>query len=277
AAVSHDWKRLTDRGYLPERQHGWPVCGLHPDDGSSYREYAAAEYLAGYAGPPPMVHLRRGETLRRYLRPGLEDGKTFVFWGRNYNAGGIPGPERSLTWVNQPERLFGSRRAVEYRQGQARYGNAVIVHRPDFASGDYREAVVEEDGGHVVFEFASPYVIAATPPNDRPWGVYDPGGQNGLVLRGRADCAVAVSTDRGRTWHDGGPLRDGLDLTDLVKGHRQYRLRLGAGAKQLAAAGLVITTVCQANPAVMPRLKDGGTRVSFAASGRALTSAGPTL
>src|ERR1043166_2908000 len=47
------------------------------------------EYLAGYSGPPPMVHLRRGETLRRYLQPGLEDGKTFVFWGRNNNTKGI--------------------------------------------------------------------------------------------------------------------------------------------------------------------------------------------
>ena len=40
---------------------------------------------------------------------------------------------------------------------------------------------------------------------------------------------------------------------------------------------LTITTVCQANAAVMPRLKDGGTTVSFAASGRALASAGPNL
>src|SRR4051812_27062726 len=71
--VRRDWQRLTDRGYQPERQHGWPVCGLDPRDGSSYRAYEAAEYLAGYSGPPPMVHLRRGETLRRYLSPGLED------------------------------------------------------------------------------------------------------------------------------------------------------------------------------------------------------------
>ena len=50
-----------------------------------------------------MVHLRRGETLRRYLQPGLEDGKTFVFWGRNYNTGGIPGPERA-PHLGQPAR-----------------------------------------------------------------------------------------------------------------------------------------------------------------------------
>ena len=275
ADVRRDWKRLADRAYKPERQHGWPVCGLHPDDAASYQEYAAAEYLAGYAGPPPMVYLRRGERLRRYLLPGLENGKTFAFWGLNYSAGGIPGPERSLTWVNQPEKMYGSRRATEFRQGQARYGNAVSVYAPDFASRDYREGVVEEDHRHIVFEFQTPYIIAATPPNDKPWAIYDAGCKNGLVLRGRADCAVAVSTDRGRTWADCGAFRDGMDLTDHVKGRRQYLLRLGAGAKALEKSGLTMTTVCQANPAVMPRLKDDGSEVRFETSGRAVTSAGP--
>jgi hypothetical protein len=103
------------------------------------------------------------------------------------------------------------------------------------------------------------------------------GCRNGLVLRGTADCPVVVSTDRGRTWQECGRLRDGLDLTDRVKGYRQYLLRLGAGAKALREAGLTITTVCQANPAVMPRLKENGSRVRFQASGRAVVSAGPTV
>ena len=59
------------------------VCGLAASDGSSYRRYAVAEYLAGYSGVPPLVHLRRGETLRRYLDPGLEDGKTFSMLKRH--------------------------------------------------------------------------------------------------------------------------------------------------------------------------------------------------
>jgi hypothetical protein len=273
--VRRDWKRLTDRGYKPDRQHGWPVCGLHPSDGAAYQEYAVAEYLPGYAGPPPTVHLRRGERFRRYLRPGLEDGKTFAFWGRNYNTGGVPGPERSLTWVNQPEKMYRSTRATEYNPGQARYGNAVYVYIPDFKNGDYREGVVEEDDMHVVFEFQTPYLIAATPPNDKPWGIYDAGGKNGLVLRGKAACPVAISTDRGQTWQGCGAFRDGMDLTDRVKGRRQYLLRLGAGAKTLKGCGLTMTTVCQANAAVMPRLKDGGSEVRFEASGRALASAGP--
>jgi hypothetical protein len=275
--VRDDWKRLTDRNFAPEKQHGWLVCGLHPDDGGVYRRYDVAEYLAGYCGPPPMVHLRRGETLRRYVQPGLEDGKTFVFWGRNYNTGGIPGPERSHTWVNQPEKMHDSRDGAGYKPGQARYGNAVYLYKPDFSSPDYREGVVEEDDGHVVFEFYTPYIIGATPATDKAWGIYDPGCRNGLVLRGKADCIVAVSTDQGRTWQDCGKLTDGLDLTDHVKGRRQYFLRLAAGARDLARSGLTITTVCQANASVLPRLKDNGSAVRFLASHQAVVSAGPNL
>ena len=277
AEVSKDWKRLTDRKLAPERQRGWLVCGLDAGDGSSYRRYNTAEYLAGYSGPPPLVHLRRGETLRRYPQPGLEDGKTFAFWGRNYHAGAIPGPERAQTWVNQPDKMHGSRSGTPHRSGQARYANAVYTYRPDFVSGDYREGVLSEDDGQVTFEFYTPYVIAATPPNAKPWGIYNAGCRNGLVLRGHADCAVSVSTDQGKSWQDCGKLRDGLDLTDRVKGRRQYFLRLHAGAPALAKAGLTITTVCQANSSVMPRLKDNGSRVDFLASGRAVVSAGPNL
>src|SRR5262249_22811491 len=150
-----------------QKQHGWLVCGLHPEDGGVYRSYDVAEYLAGYAGVPPVVHLRRGQALRRYLRPGLDDGKTFAFWGRNYNTADVPGPERSHTWVNQREKMQGSRDGAGYRPGQARYGNAVSVYRPDFRGG-YREGVIEESDRHVVFEFYTPYVIAATPPNAKP-------------------------------------------------------------------------------------------------------------
>jgi hypothetical protein len=276
--IKADVRRLTDRRFAPERQHGWLISGLHPEDAPGvYTRYDSAAYLPGYAGPPPAVHLRRGESLRRYLRPGLADGKTFVFWGRNYNRGGTPGPERDRTWVNQPEKMYGSRVGTPSRTGQARYGNAVYTYRPDFAGGDYREGVVEEDGRHVTFEFATPYVIGATPAKAGLWGVYEAGGTNGLVLRGKARCPVAVSLDRGRTWRDCGTFADGLDLTDHVKGRQQYFLRFGAGARELAGTGLTMVTVCQANAAVLPRLKEGGSKVRFAASGKAVVSAGPAV
>src|SRR6185295_15215126 len=100
------------------------------------------------------------------------------------------------------------------------------TYRPDFASGDYREGVVEEDANHVVFEFSSPYLIAAAPAKDGPWAVYEPGCTKGLVLGGAAAAAVSVSVDLGRTWTECGTLAEGLDLTDHVKGRRQYWLKL---------------------------------------------------
>lgn len=273
--VKADVQHLTDRKFSPQKQHGWLVCGLHPDDGGVYKQYTTAEYLAGYAGVPPMVHLRRGETLRRYLQPGLDDGKTFVFWGRNYNTAGIPGPERSHTWVNQPDAMHGSRDGTGYKPGQARFANAAFNYQPDFKSGDYREGVIDESDLHVIFKFYTPFIIGATPPNDKPWGIYDDGCRNGLVLRGKANCGVSVSVDLGRTWWPGGRFADGMDLTDRVKGHRQYLLRFDASARALENSQLALTTVCQVNASMLPRLKDDGTKVSFAASHRAVVSAGP--
>ena len=269
--------RWIDRGYKPEKQRGWLVCGLHPADGNSYRKYAVAEYLAGYSGPPPMVRLRRGERMRRYFEPGLEDGKTFVFWGRNYNTDGIPGPERSRTWVNQPDKMHGSKHGTPHQNGQARFANVQYVYRPNFAAGDYREGVVEEGKNHVVFEFRTPYIIGATPPNDEAWGIYASGCRNGLVVRGNADCAVAISLNAGRTWLASKQLADGPDLTDFVKGRSQYRLRFEAGARQLVGSHLEIRTICQANAAVLPRLKDNGTTIRYEASGKAVYSMGPEL
>jgi hypothetical protein len=277
AEIQKNWQQLTQRTHAASRQHGWLVCGLHPDDGGVYSTYQVAEYLAGYSGPPPIVHLRRGETMRRYFQPGLEDGKTFVFWGRNYNTGGIPGLERSHTWVNQPEKMYQSKSGTGYIPGQARFANVVYTYRPNFANGDYKESIIDEKDGTVTFEFYTPYIIAATPPNQKPWGIFDAGCKNGLVLHGKARCQVALSADQGKNWKECGQFVDGMDLTDLVKGHRQYFLRLHATADELKSSELKITTVCQANAAVLPRLKDNDTKVTFQADGRGIVSAGPNL
>ena len=276
AEIGRDLTRLADPRFRPERQHRWPLGGLHADDPQAYAEFNVVEHLPGYAGPPPMIYLRRGERLRRYYQPGLDDGKTFAFWGRNYRTDGVPGPERSRTWVNQPERFLGSLEGAGYRSGQARYGNAVYVYRPNFTDGSYREAVVAESDEEVTLEFRSPYVIAATPATDADWGIYEPGCRNGLRIEGFADVPVSISLDHGGTWQPIGRLSKTLDATDMVKGHSQYWLKLGASAAQLAQSALRITTVCQANPALFPRLTDGGSTVTYAASGQSLVSAGPT-
>jgi hypothetical protein len=276
--IKADLARLADPKFKPERQHGWPMCSYNAKAAAAaFREHLGASPLSGYAGPPPKIHLRRGETLRRYLKPGLEDGKTFVFWGRNYMTGGVPGPERWGTWVNQPQNAFPARPNAGYYEGQARYANAVYTYAPEFKTIDYREGVVDEGPDQVTFDFQSPYVIAATPATNELWSCYESGGRNGLVLRGNATCNVSVSVDRGRTWKDFGPLRDGLDLTDSVKGFFQYRIRFGAGASVLARAGLEMRTVCQCSVAIIPRLKDGGSRVEFEATRETVDSVGPPI
>src|SRR5207253_1576887 len=125
------------------------------------------------------------------------------------------------------------------------------------------EGVVDESDRHVTFEFQSPYLIGATPPNDTLWGIHEPGCKNGLVLRGKASCPVSVSVDRGRTWRDCGQLQDGMDLTNHVKAQRQYLLRFGAGARELVSSRLTTVTACQASAAILPRLKDGDSKVQF--------------
>lgn len=275
--IQHDIDRWIKRDYKPPKQRGWLVCGLHPQDGESYRRYAVAEYLPGYAGPPPMVHLRRGERMRRFFEPGLENGKTFVFWGRNYNTDGIPGPERSRSWVNQPEKMYGSQTGTPHRNGQVRYANVEYVYRPNFATADYREAIVDEGEQHVVFEFRTPYVIAATPPNQSLWGIYDEGCRNGLQVAGKVACPVSVSVNAGRSWTVPRELNRELDFTDVVKGRAQYWIRFGASAESLRDGDLEIRTVCQANVAVLPRLKDNGTKVAYRASNKRVTSLGPEL
>ena len=94
--------------------------------------------------------------------------------------------------------------------------------------------MVDEGPEHVTFSFRTPYVIGATPSDSSTWGIYKNGGRNGLVLRGSAKGKVSVSVDDGRTWQDAGEFRDGLDLTDFVKGRQNYLLRLHAAASALA-------------------------------------------
>lgn len=280
--VRQDLKRLIDPNFKPERQRGWPLGGLHPDDPKAYSAFRVVEHLPGYAGPPPMVHLRKGESLKRYYRPGLDDGETFVFWGRNYNQRGIPGPERNRTWINQPDNFRDFPNGSGYKPGQFRYGNAVYTYQPDFENGGYREGVIEEADRHLIFEFQSPYIIAATPPDDSDWGIYKENCRNGLIISysSSKEIPVSVSVDRGTTWQAASfSKQEGgfhADLTDAVKGYRQYWLKLAANPTDLQGTDLKVVTVCQANPATFPKLSENGSRISYAASSKALVSAGPT-
>ncbi len=277
AEIRNDPTAQHVRTISRRRQHGWLPAGLYADD-IPYSAWRWASYALGYAGPPPMLHLRAGESVRRWLAPGLEDGKTFVYWGVNYFIDGIPGPVRDRTWVNQPEKMYQAQDVTPHPCGQARFANAVYTYKPDFAAGKYREGVVRERDDQVTLEFCTPYIIGAAPPAaaaKQQWGVARPGCTGGLILRGKMTCPVAISTDHGNTWKQAGNAYDGMDLTDLVKSRQQYWIRFGAGAKALAGSDLTIRTVCQASTCMIPHLKAGKNQVAFEASGKALLSVGP--
>jgi hypothetical protein len=66
------------------------------------------------------------------------------------------------------------------------------------------------------------------------------------------------------------------DLTDPAKGRYHYQLRVLSGAAALRDADLTLRTVCQANPATIPRLKDGQNAITFESSLLAHASAEST-
>jgi hypothetical protein len=156
------------------------------------------------------------------------------------------------------------------------------VYQPNFADGTYRDGVIAEDEHSVTFYYYSPYAIAATPPREagnRIWAVLETGCKNGLVVSTKhADkLPVQVSTDNGSTWSPKQLLNDTLDLTDWVKGHHSYHLRLHAPASQRTESQITVRTVSMANDRLMPHLRSEGTSVSFATSGKAVFAAGPNV
>src|SRR3954466_6828953 len=122
----------------------------------------------------------------------------------NYNSNGIPGPERSRTCANQPDKMWKSKSGTGHHPGQAHYANAVYTYKPRFDDGTYKEGVVSEDDKQVTFEIQTPYVIACTPHTNAKWGIYEPGGTNGLVIEGQNLAApvfaASISTDSGKSW-----------------------------------------------------------------------------
>lgn len=277
---------MFDNERAPDANRGWFISGLHypsrdltdarnSDLMHCHKDVRWVEVLSGYAGVPPLVALKRNETFRRHLRPGL-GGTDYAYWGSNTMADGIPGPARNSTWVMKPEAMF---RATRHgKHGWARHGNAVFTYEPNFADGSYRDGVIAEDAGSVTFFLQSPYAVAAMPAAAqaaKPDAVEHDGATGGLVVSGQAaGCTVQVSTDAGRTWSPPAALADRLDLTDRVKGRHGYRLKFNAAPAALAGKGIAIRTVCMANDRTMPHLKDGGTTVEFAGTGKGVFTTG---
>jgi len=287
---------ILDNSTAPEGNRGWFKSGLYfpntdtsdatnSDALGSCTNILSTAPLSGYAAAPPIVSIKCGETIRRYLKPGL-GGQTYVYWGPNYfglknhSEIKIPGPSRDRAWASQPERMYRATRDTDLRL--ARYGNVVYTYQPNFADDTYRDGVIAEDEDSVTFYFYSPYAVAATPPKDtakRLWAILSTGCTNGLVISAEesSDLTLQVSTNNRTTWSEKFRLGERLDITDWVKGHHSYHLRLNVPPNQLTKTQITMRTVCMANDRLMPHLKSHGTTVSFGASGRAVFAAGPNV
>ena len=260
-------KAKENRGWLPE---------LYEGDGDLY--YGGPKFwapLSGYVCAPPSVHLRTGETLKRYPRPGFgaSDEKTVAFWG--LSPDGMIGPNRHISFVSKPDKFFNASARLKHENDpkkRARYGNAVFVYTPNFKDSSYKEGVVAEDDTSVTFMHASPYIIAVKPASVK---CYDAGSTLGLVLNGSATCKVCISLDGQKTFSEPIDFKDGLDYSDLVKGRYQYWIKFLAPAKDLSDKNITITTRCMANGYVMPHLKSEETQITFNTSDFAVLNVGP--
>ena len=243
----------------------------------------------GFAGVPPIINLRPGERFRRYVKPGLDNGNTFVFWGPNFYYGNPsppgPGVWRDRTWTNHPDQHYRTTEdsAKVYARDNGRFGNGVYTWAPNFSNGSYQEGVIDETSGSVTFDFYSPYVIAATPADTslQSGPNYNnalPGATNGLIITSVASSVtVQTSIDRGASWSTAKALTGSVDLTDDVKGYHQYFIRFNASAAALSGLNIEMRTVVMLNDCTVPRLKDNNSTVTYQASGKAVLAAGPTI
>ena len=200
-----------NRGWLPE---------LYPGDGvGTYVSIGWYCAVVRLCGRPAAGRTAAGRDAPPLPAPGLGEGPRgpLVYWGICQD--GMDGPNRHITYLNDPEHCFNAVKRP-WLEGdparRARFGNAVFTYQPDFQSGAYKAGVAAEDENSVTFEHCSPYIIAAKPTNKN---CLQPGCTMGLVLQGKARCQVCLSTDRMQTFSAPLDFRDGLDLTDLAKGH----------------------------------------------------------
>ncbi|MFH1667209.1 MAG: hypothetical protein ABIA17_06590, partial [Elusimicrobiota bacterium] len=266
----------------PNANQGW-----YKNSMSSWYSINFVGYCSGYPSVPPVVELRSGEKLRRYLKPGLADGNTYVFFGYNQVLAGVGrGPVRDVTWCNQPDKMYRATSGTGSDYSRGIYGNGVYTYTPNFSDDSYKEGVISEDTGSVTFYFCTPYVIGGRPAlarrnlNDSgdlyPFMVDYAGATEGLVITGSTvGCTVQVSSDNGNSWASAQTLSNSLDLTDYVKGNYSYFLRFNTAANNLKSKNLTIKTVTQCNERLIPHLKDNGSTLTYQASGKAVFNAGP--
>jgi hypothetical protein len=274
---------LLDRNTAPWPKYpfAWPGDFKTMKDG--WRQVAEGGnwyslYGGGYAAHPPIVHLRRGETLTRYYGPdAFGDHSRRRFWHRQPG-----GPSRDWSFVNNGTPYHDG--AKSNARSHTTYGNALFEYSPDLTSEAFREGTREvrnataSNGGlratagraSVTFEHFSPYVICGDPVDDA--NPMSAPATDGFVIHAAADEAVQieVSGDQGQTWREFPAERGAAcDATEAVKGRYGWLVRLSWPEGTLLRS-LKLVTTGQLNQAMYPRLRPGGCEVTYRAASRAV-------
>lgn len=245
-------------------------------------------YHGGYAAQPGVVHLRSGETFSRFYDPDVFGGPSRRrFWHRQ--AGG---PARDWTFFDQGTPVHDGERSN--CRSHVAYGNALFDYRPDLASDRCREGIAaaspnltvspaglrsaDAQPAWGVFEHFSPYVICGDPVDDE--NPLTNTATDGFLVTGAAvgPIHLQVSPDQGQTWSSPHEVTGEfqLDLTEAVKGRYGWQVKVSLPSGSRLSA-LRMTTTCQLNPALYPRLTPQGTTLAWRAAGRAVEPVLPLL
>jgi hypothetical protein len=223
-------------------------------------------YNGGYEAQPGIVNLRKGETFTRWFDPDHYGGPTKRrFWHHMKN-----GPFRNWTFANNGEPLHDGK--THNALGNASYCNGEFVWEPDLSQLKFDKSPGRVS---VTFDHFSPYVICGDPVDDA--NPMTGKATNGLVVEGEFQRAkLAVSGDQGQTWQDVETTTLPIDLTEYVKGRYGWQVRLTwTGTANIDS--IKFTTTTQVSQAVYPRLKSGGSEVSYQASNRGVVTLSPNF
>jgi hypothetical protein len=281
------------RSPLPQYPFAWPSDFKGMKQG--WQQVAAGGswykmYNSGYAAQPGIVHLRAGEAFTRYFDRDHWGGPSKRrFW---HNLPG--GPYRNWTFVNMGTPSHEGDKSN--CRGNASYCNGEFVYRPDLAGGRYREGAAaqsanvahrsqsprlysrDQQNASIVFQHFSPYVICGDPVDDA--NPMTGQATDGFIVEGTAagGVTVEISADQGQSWQAAGSVtgRFRLDLTEAVKGRYGWQVRFtwqGAGGLD----DVQFTTTTQVSQTIYPRLKPGGTQVTYRAASRGVVAVLPNF
>ena len=137
--------KAEDNAWMTDPKRGGPyklAMGPFGDSLDGYQQIVDQQMLFGFNAMPIVYSLRAGESFTRYLDPGLEDGKTFMFWGKDYYD--LDGKPRARP---VPQQTFldgypvGTGLQRRFRVHQA---NGVFEYNVPLADGKYKEGVKTE-------------------------------------------------------------------------------------------------------------------------------------